>query len=63
MTSTTRPRHPDGAQPIPVGVLRHMAAMPLRFGRWLGAGAAKFRYSGQLGASADKEIGRGTGGI
>ena len=63
MTSTTHPRHPHGAQPtVPVGVLRHMAAMPLRFGRWLGAGAAKFRYSGQLGASVDKEIGRGTGG-
>ena len=64
MTSTTHRRHPHGAQPtVPVGgALRHAAAMPVRFGRWLGAGAAKFRFSGQLGASDDKEIGRWTGG-
>ena len=67
MTSTTHPRHPHGAQPtvpstVPVGALRHIAAMPVRFGRWLGAGAVKFRYSGQLGASGEKEAGRSTGG-
>jgi len=63
MTSTTRPRHPDGAQPtVPLHALRRAASMPLRFGRWLGAGAANFRYASQLGASAEKEIGRSTGG-
>ena len=63
MTSTTHPRHPDGAQPtVPASALRHVAAMPVRFGRWLGAGAANFRYASQLGPSAEKEIGRSTGG-
>ena len=67
MTSTTHPRHPHGAQStvpatVPVGALRNVAAMPARFGRWLGAGTAKFRSSGQLGPSADKETGRWTGG-
>ena len=63
MTSTTHPRQPHGAQPtVPVGALRHVAAMPVRFGRWLGAGASNFRYASQLGPSAEKEVGRWTGG-
>jgi hypothetical protein len=63
MTSTTHPRHPDSAQPtVPLGTLRHVAAMPVRLGRWLGAGASKVRTSSQLGPSAEREIGRGTGG-
>ena len=63
MTSTTHPRHPHGAQPtVPLGALRHVAAMPVRFGRWLGAGASNFRYASQLGPSAEKEVGRWTGG-
>ena len=67
MTSTTHPRHPHGAQPtvpatVQVGALRHVAAMPARFGRWLGAGTVKFRSSGQLGPGAEKEAGRSTGG-
>jgi hypothetical protein len=67
MTSTTHPRHPHGAQPtapatVPVGTLRHIAAMPARFGRRLGAATVKFRSSGQLGPGAEKEAGRRTGG-
>ena len=67
MTSTTHPRHPHGAQStvpatVPVGALRNVAVMPARFGRWLGASALKFRSSGQLGPSSDKETGRWTGG-
>jgi hypothetical protein len=63
MTSTTHPRHPHSAHPtVQTAGLRHVAAMPARFGRWLGAGAVKFRDAGQLGPSAEKEVGRWTGG-
>ena len=63
MTSTTHPRHADDAQPtVPVGALRRVAAMPARFGRWLGAGTSKFRASSQLGPSVEQEVGRSTGG-
>lgn len=63
MTSTTHPRHPNGAQStVPVGILRNVAAMPGRFGRWVGAGASNFRFASQLGPSAEKEVGRSTGG-
>ena len=39
--------------------------MPVRFGRWLGAGAANFRYANfpaRTKHSAEKEVGRWTGG-
>jgi hypothetical protein len=63
MTSTTHPHHPRRLQRTdPTGNLRYLAAMPARFGRWLRAGVATFRHTGQLGASTDKEIGRSTGG-
>ena len=63
MTSTTHPRHHRRLQStVPIGALRQVAAMPFRFGRWLGAGTSKFRSSSQLGPSVEKETGRSTGG-
>jgi hypothetical protein len=63
MTSTTQARDPGAVRrAIAADRIRAVAAMPARFARRIGAGAAKIRRSGQLGVIRETEIGRLTGG-